>query len=219
MQGSAMGFADVQPREACGAGGAVLIETGCKMEKPAWALRSCWGLSWCSVGSEMPRASPLRCHGGPCAAQRWLSEPGAPSPGAGPGTRDPREEMTLLSGHAAWRRVQGQLKLLQAPLAKPLSTLSYGCSPQATSPLLEEVPFVTDIAYPAASHLCPELLVLSWHGGTAVLNALKSSCHGVLGRSALLVLSQLLMCCMETCSLLRAGARVTHQSSRGRRTV
>lgn len=29
---------------------------------------------------------------------------------------------------------------------------------------LEEVTFVTAPAYPAASHLCPELLVLRWHG-------------------------------------------------------
>ena len=96
--------------------------------------------------------------------------------------------------------------------------LSYGCSPQAISPLLEEVPFVTDSAYPAASHLCPELLVLSWHGGMAVLNALYPEvlCHCVPGRSAPLLPSWLPMRCTESCSLLRAGARVAHQSSQGK---
>lgn len=162
------------------------------------------GLPRRSAGSGMPRASPLPCHNRSRAAGRCLR-----------GSRTRREgprrgqDRTLLSSPTAWRRAQGQLKLLQAPLAKPLSTLSYGCSPQAASLLLEVASFVTDIAYPAASHLCPELLVLSWHSGTAVLNA---RCPGQVC-PALAELGA--VCCVESCSPLHPGARVTHRSSQG----
>lgn len=79
------------------------------------------------VGSEMPRASLFPCHGQLCAAQCWLGNLGAPSSGGEPGMRDPGAEMTLLSTCSS---VKGtETTQLRVPIARPISMLSYGCSP------------------------------------------------------------------------------------------
>lgn len=99
------------------------------------------------VGSEMPCASLFPCHGQLCAA----------SPGGEPGTRDPGAEMTLLSTCSSVKGAETTQTTAGSHCETHLHALLRLQS-------LEEVTFVAAPAYPAASHLCPELLVLRCHG-------------------------------------------------------